>query len=151
MTGVPADTSRIRQGIAWNRSMRKALWAIPLFLCGWLWCTPSGQQQIPNMTGKQQREPFGGFGDQDGVFAVRQIRALNADRQKSMVSDTEKLLKLAKELNEEIADGNGEALSAVQVRKLAEIEKLAHNVKQKMSFSIAGGPAFHDIIVQPSP
>jgi hypothetical protein len=131
--------------------MRKVLWAIPLFLCGWLWCTPSGQQQIPNMTGQQQRQPFGGFGDEDAVFAVRQIRALNADRQRSMVSDTEKLLKLAKELNEEIADQNGEALNAAQVRKLAEIEKLAHNVKQKMSFSIAGGPSFHDIIVQPSP
>lgn len=74
MTGVPADTSRIRQGIAWNRSMRKALWAIPLFLCGWLWCTPSGQQQIPNMTGKQQREPFGGFGDQDGVRGATDSR-----------------------------------------------------------------------------
>jgi hypothetical protein len=151
MTGVPADSSRIRQGIPWNRSMRRVLWSFPLFLCGWLWCTASGQQQIPNMTNQQRRQPLGGFGDEDAVFAARQIRALNADRQKSMVSDTEKLLRLAKELNEEIARGNGEALSAAQVRKLAEIEKLAHNVKQKMSFSIAGGPAFHDIMIQPSP
>ena len=151
MTGGPAESSRIRQGIPWNRSMRRVFWAIPLLLCGWLWCTPSGQQQIPNMTNQQRRQPLGGFGDEDAVFAARQIRALNADRQKSMVSDSEKLLKLAKELNEEIALGNGEALSAAQVRKLAEIEKLAHNVKQKMSFSVAGGPAFHDIMIQPSP
>src|SRR5580692_5763722 len=87
MTGVPAESSRIRQGIPWNRSMRRVFWAIPLFLCGWLWCTPSGQQQIPNMTNQQRRQPLGGFGDEDAVFAARQIRALNADRQKSMVSD----------------------------------------------------------------
>ena len=34
------------------------------------------------------------------------MRALNTERQKQMVSDTDKLLKLARELNDEVAKAN---------------------------------------------
>ena len=72
----------------------------------------------------------------------RLLRALNADRQKSLVSDTNKLLRLANELNAEIAGSNPETLTPSQLHKMAEIEKLAHNVKDKMSTSVRGTPAF---------
>jgi hypothetical protein len=70
--------------------------------------------------------------------AEKRLRMINAERQKSMVADTDKLVKLATELNEEIARSNSGALSASQLRKVAEIEKLAHNVRDKMVMSIRG-------------
>jgi hypothetical protein len=77
----------------------------------------------------------------------RQMNALNAERQKVLVSDTAKLLKLAQELNAEIASSRVDSLSPDQMRKIANIEKLARNVKQKMSESVINGPALHDPIL----
>ena len=82
-------------------------------------------------------------------MAAKQMRALNADRQKSLVADANKLLQLAKELNTEMASDNGDEPSAIQFRKAAEIEKLAHNVKQKMSYSVGNGPQFQDPAMAP--
>lgn len=75
------------------------------------------------------------------------MNALNAERQKALVSDTVKLLKLAQELNTEVASSTADSLSPDQMRKIANIEKLAHNVKQKMSESVISGPTLHDPIL----
>lgn len=72
----------------------------------------------------------------------RLLRALNADRQKALVSDTNKLLRLANELNAEIAGKQPDTFTPEQLHKMAEIEKLAHSVKDKMSTSVRGTPAF---------
>jgi hypothetical protein len=72
----------------------------------------------------------------------KRLRALNAERQKSMVSDANKLLRLVKELNDEIARSSPDSLSAEQLRRVAEIEKLARSVKEKMSNSVRGLPTF---------
>jgi hypothetical protein len=85
--------------------------------------------------------------DPDSIEQERQMRALNADRQKSMVSDTNKLLKLVTELNAEVSSANSDTLSLNQLHKLAEIEKLAHSVKEKMSTSVRGVPSY----LPPSP
>jgi hypothetical protein len=82
------------------------------------------------------------------LLAARQMRALNVDRQKSLVSDTEKLLKLAQDLNSEIETSNQDVLTQVQLRKIADIEKLARNVKQKMSISFVGEPLFQEPVPQ---
>lgn len=74
-------------------------------------------------------------------MAARRMRAMNIERQKSMVSDADKLLKLARELNGEIENSNPSALTPVQLRKISDIEKLARNVKQKMSVSFTDGPS----------
>ena len=66
-------------------------------------------------------------------MAEKRLRALNTERQKQMVADAAKLLKLAKELNEEVAASNSNTLTSEQVRKVAEIEKLARSVKQRMT------------------
>jgi len=112
---------------------------------------PAGQQDSTNRW--TQRSPNGNPFDEDSptdpVLAARQIRALNAERQKSLVSDTNKLLALAKELRAEIEDPKAEAPTPVQMRKVAEIEKLARNVKQKMSFSVEGTPSYHAPTLQP--
>jgi hypothetical protein len=70
------------------------------------------------------------------------LKALNADRQKSIVSDTNKLVKLINALDAEIARSKQDSLTEDQKRKIAEIEKLAHNVKEKMSTSVRGTPPF---------
>jgi hypothetical protein len=71
--------------------------------------------------------------DLDRIILEKRFRAFNLDRQKQLVSETDKLLRLVKELNEEIASENSGSLSADQLRKVAEIEKLARSVKDKMA------------------
>ena len=63
------------------------------------------------------------------------MRQLNEAQHKAMVSDTDKLLKLVTEFNAEIGSTNPESLTPEQLRKVAEIEKLAHSVKEKMRLS----------------
>ena len=82
------------------------------------------------------------MGTVDPIETEKRLRALNAERQKSMVSDTNKLLKLASELNAEINRENPDSLTPAQLSRLAEIEKLAHRVKDKMSTSVRGVPVF---------
>src|ERR1039458_9950239 len=76
------------------------------------------------------------------VEEAKRLRALNALRQKSLVEDTNKLLKLAAELNAEVASEHPDELTPEQLRKLAEIEKLARGVREKMSAPVWGAPVY---------
>ena len=78
------------------------------------------------------------FGDnsRDPVQEEKRLRMLNADRQKTMVRDAEKLLRLATELKAEIEKDEPTSLTLEEMHKWAEIEKLAHSVKEKMSTSV---------------
>jgi hypothetical protein len=91
---------------------------------------------------RRAASPFPETEEVDPVDDERRLRALNAERQKSLVSDTNKLLKLASELNEEVSSTNPDSLTLDQLHKLAEIEKLAHSVKDKMSTSVRGTPVY---------
>lgn len=88
----------------------------------------------PDMDQPMAGDPGGG----DQVYQERRLRQLNAAQHKSMVADTDKLVKLVTELNLEIGNSNPSALTPQQLRKVAEIEKLAHNVKDKMRMSLKG-------------
>lgn len=91
-----------------------------------------------------------GFGDGpnlDPMSEAKRMKALNADRHKQMVSDTEKLVKLARGLDAEIASNPTDALTPAEVQKLQAIEKLARNVKTKMAQSFGGGPEFKPPII----
>ena len=68
------------------------------------------------------------------------MRQINAAQHKAMVSDADRLLKLVTELNAEIGRSIPEALTPEQRRKVAEIEKLAHSVKEKMRTAPVGMP-----------
>lgn len=83
-------------------------------------------------------QPMTGDLGGDQVYQERRLNQLNAAQHKSMVADTDRLLKLITELNAEISSTNPSALTAQQLRKIAEIEKLAHNVKDKMRMSVRG-------------
>jgi hypothetical protein len=88
--------------------------------------------------------PLGGVnnGAPYDVDEARRIRLLNAERQKSLVADTVKLLKLANELNTEMAKEDASSPTPNEVRRIADIEKLARNVKEKMRITLGGSPAY---------
>ena len=56
----------------------------------------------------------------------------NQQRQADLKRDTDKLLKLSNELKEYVDKTNENVLSMDVIKKAEEIEKLAHNVKEKM-------------------
>ncbi len=110
-------------------------------LFGWAQYTPLGGGVIqPNS--RPQGGANNGTIETDPVFIAKRAQALNADRQKSMVADTNKLVMLARQLDAEIASNPTDRLTSEELRKVGEIEKLARSVKAKMAQSFAGGPQF---------
>jgi hypothetical protein len=126
----------IRAGSLWRVS-----WVIPIFVL------IAGAQSFssPQLSGQgspRVRNPYGtsASAEADPVYDQRRMKALNADRHRSMVSDTEKLLQLAKQLDSEIAGNSTDGLTSQEMKQVAEIEKLARSVKEKMARSFGGGP-----------
>lgn len=89
------------------------------------------QAESPRL-GSQPGSIFNTPEEQDPVWAARRRKALNEARQKALASDSEKLLTLARELDAEVRDGGAESLTPMQTARLAQIEKLARRVKEKM-------------------
>lgn len=89
--------------------------------------TPS---QIPPLTDPDLSGP-------GRVFQEQRIKALNNERQKELVSDTNKLLKLTAQLDAQVGNGRSDSFTLDQLRMLARIEKLAKSVKEKMSNPIS--------------
>jgi len=137
------------------RPVHKTHWVLLVILVGALRAAPAGQEPIPNLStipnlsNRHVESQFEPLADQDPAFVAKQARALNAERQKSMVSDTDKLLKLAQELNSDIETDAPDTAGQLELRKIADIEKLARNVKQKMSLSVVSAPTFRDPLPQP--
>jgi hypothetical protein len=63
---------------------------------------------------------------------MQQARLRNAERQKQLVSDTQKLVALATELQDEVSKSSKDMLSLDVVRKAEEIDKLARSVRDRM-------------------
>jgi hypothetical protein len=125
--------------------MRSMFW-LALLLA--LPCAVAHAQSQQTATGEISQHPLrnlNGNGDpnanadlSDPVDQQRQLRLVNAALHKSMVSDTEKLLRLVTELNAEISKTNPTSLTPEQLRKVAAIEKLAHRVRDDMRTSFEG-------------
>jgi spore coat polysaccharide biosynthesis protein SpsF (cytidylyltransferase family) len=62
----------------------------------------------------------------------QQARSRNADRQKRLEVDTQKLLALATELKEQVDKTDKNVLSLDVIKKADEIERLAKSVKERM-------------------
>lgn len=123
------------------RALRPALWlALLLPVCGGFSQQSPGVGQFPASNHHTYPpagpDPLSSADGDNSVQAERRLRSINIERQKSLVADTNRLLQLANELNAEIAKSNPGELSPVQLRKVAEIEKLAHNVRDKMVMSM---------------
>jgi len=72
-----------------------------------------------------------------GIEAEHRMKLLNSERHKKLISDSDKLIKLATELNNEISHSNPGSLTSEQLRKVAEIEKLARSIREKMTQTVA--------------
>ncbi|MGA8670704.1 MAG: hypothetical protein WB679_12550 [Terracidiphilus sp.] len=64
--------------------------------------------------------------------------AANAERKRQLSDESAKLLTLAMALKAEVDKTNKDMLSLNVIRKADEIEKLAHNVKEKMKLTVGG-------------
>jgi hypothetical protein len=66
----------------------------------------------------------------------KNVDAASIER-KQITDDSARLLKLASDLKAEVDKTNKDTLSLGVIRKAEEIEKLAHNVKEKMKLTMA--------------
>jgi hypothetical protein len=66
----------------------------------------------------------------------KNFEAANAERKKQIADDSAKLLKLATDLKTEVDKTSKDTLSLNVIRKADEIEKLAHDVKEKMKLTV---------------
>ena len=97
----------------------------------------SGGEQMTQSAPQQPAYPTLGRGPADDNpftpdLARKQEQARNNERQKRLVADTDKLLALATELKQDVDKTNKDVLSVDVIKKAEEIEKLAHNVKERM-------------------
>ena len=88
---------------------------------------PGASQNTNPLDRIKDREPSP-FGDP----SEKQAKQRNDERQRRLVSDTEKLLALATSLKEDVAKTNRNVMSLDVVRRADEIERLAHSVKERM-------------------
>jgi len=112
-------------------------WAARLgLLIVFLAFSTSAQIRIP----QRQRGPLTGADDQPPDIATmemerKQLKLMNEQRQKHLVSDTDKLLRLAEELRSDANDSGKNVASADLARKANEIEKLAKGIRSKMTIA----------------
>jgi proline dehydrogenase len=93
--------------------------------------SPQPVQTNPGMPSVDGTKPGDGNSVSPLILA-RQERIRNADRQKQLMLDTDKLLALATELKADVDKTNKDVLSVDVVKKAEEIEKLAKSVKDRM-------------------
>ncbi len=104
---------------------------------------PMPPPQYPNLAGMPT------VNNTNPPFTAAQLELMNEVRQKSMVADADKLLKLAKELNAEVSGTHAGALTEDQLLEVKEIEKLAHKVRDEMSFVVGREPNMGPSLVGP--
>ncbi len=66
------------------------------------------------------------------------FEAANVERKKQLAADSATLLKLATELKAEVDKTTKDMLSLNVIRKADEIERLAHDMKEKMKITVGG-------------
>jgi hypothetical protein len=110
---------------------------------------PQVQQPSPGHMGQMTANATVEFDQPDPIGEQHRQRLLNADRQKALVTDVDKLLKLVSKFNAEIGAVNPDTLTPAQLRTLGEIQKLAHSVKTRMSDPVYGTPVFMEPLPLP--
>lgn len=88
--------------------------------------------------------------DQSPFPNRNRLEKLNVERQRELVSETEKLLKLVEEFNAGVQQGDPSDPHGVQMRRLAEIGKLARSVREKMTYGLGGYMPSTDPLAVPS-
>lgn len=76
----------------------------------------------------------------DPVESARRLQMQRAEIRRSIAEDTSSLLHLAQELNDQIKHEQPDMLSQAELKKYAEIGKLAHRLKSEMKDYGTVGP-----------
>jgi len=86
-------------------------------------------QNRPGPPSTQQGPP-----EDEGTIRMKKDMAkkANTERHESLKRDTDRLLELAQQLKDQVDKSNENMLSLDVLKKAEEVEKLAHNVKEKM-------------------
>lgn len=96
----------------------------------------NGLPQVNMQSPVVQDDPNATMATPEGRRLIaKRIKALNEMRQKALVADTDKLLKLAQELNANTAPDGQPMKATERLKKLEQIEKLAKRVRERMSFA----------------
>jgi len=109
--------------------------AVPLVSHG-LW-----QNTVPHLPPELNRYPDSNQANEinSQKDQKQSFEAANAERKKQIADDSEKLLKLATDLKTEVDKTSKDTLSIGVIRKADAIEKLAHDVKEKMKLTVGPG------------
>ena len=78
------------------------------------------------------RDPEAMPDPQAAMMEARRVRTLATDRQKKIIDDVTRLAELASQVKTGADQSDKRETSADVIRKTEEIEKLAHDVKQRM-------------------
>lgn len=104
-----------------------------------LYASPIGPQQPPNPNRPIHPPILTDPPDANAQMMMRMNKekkndyeAANAERRKQLVEDSTRLLALATQLKTEVDKTDKDTLSVGVIKKAAEIEKLAHDVRIKM-------------------
>lgn len=117
----------------WRRLLAGA--AAALMLAG---VTAGQEPMAPNQRPHMMSDPSQIAIADDGLIPHEEpmkqktVNALNEARRKELAADSAKILALAEELKADMDKTSKDMLSLSVIRKADEIEKLAHNVKEKM-------------------
>ena len=112
-------------------------------------CASAGLAQLRQHGTQSGQSPFDSDDGQDALMVQKRLKALNVERQKSLVSDAQKIVDLTVALDAEVKAMDGDSMTIEQIRKLNQIEKLAREVKQKMRYTPTGGLETQDPLVNP--
>ena len=99
---------------------------------------PNPSQPIPGPEASRMPDANTQMSMRDQQNKKANIEAANVERKKQIADDSAKLLKLATDLKTEVDKTSKDTLSLGVIRKAEEIEKLAHNVKEKMKLTMGG-------------
>jgi hypothetical protein len=127
-----------------RRVLRFSLWpALLLLVFGTTDWRAAAQAPADSSSMRQLRSDDQFVGDNiESAMRQRRIENYIKQKKKEMEEQSARLVQLATELHSELAAAANSPLSAQQLRKINEIEKLAHSVKEKMSNPIPLPPAF---------
>jgi hypothetical protein len=117
---------------------RRALAIILLFWLPGAAQSPGPPMQMPDGMNPRNADQSMSFPDVN--MESKRVQMLNVMRQKAMVTDAEKLLRLAREINADLNANSATMSPATRMQKMDEIEKLARNVKEKMTYAVGHAP-----------
>ncbi len=134
-----AESHRTARSLAFRRALALAMFLVLPVAAQSPGMGPGYQGSPDGHVGRQHQQEDSDSG-LDVRIEAKRIATLNVIRQKSMVSDAQRILRLAQELNDDANASTSALTPAERLRKAAEIERLAKGVKEKMTYAVGAPP-----------